>query len=74
MVTWGGKDYGGDSSAVQHQLKSGVVEISAASAAFAALRADGSVVTWGSPQQGGDSSSAMENSASGDFLICQQTG
>ena len=37
---------GGDSSAVQGQLK-GVQQIHATDGAFAAILADGSVVTWG---------------------------
>ena len=45
---------GGDSSAVQDQLK-GVQQIQATQSAFAAILADGSVVTWGHAQHGGDS-------------------
>ena len=45
---------GGDSSAVQAQLKN-VKCIQAAVGAFAAIRVDGSVVTWGHAEVGGDS-------------------
>ena len=54
MVTWGNARYGGDSSAVQDELK-GVVQIQAARKAFAAILEDGSVVTWGDADNGGDS-------------------
>ena len=46
---------GGDSSAVQDQLK-GVQQIQATDHAFAAILEDGSVVTWGYADFGGDSS------------------
>ena len=46
VVTWGDEDYGGDSHAVQDQLKA-VQQIQASYRAFAAILADGSVVTWG---------------------------
>ena len=46
VVTWGHSGTGGDSTAVQDQLKN-VQQISAASFSFAAVLADGSVVTWG---------------------------
>jgi hypothetical protein len=45
---------GGDSSAVADQLSSGVSQIVSSRDAFAALKADGSVVSWGG--SGGDSS------------------
>ena len=57
VVTWGSAVYGGDSrpwgadgqpgSGVAGQLSSGVTQIFSNHAAFAALKADGSVVTWG---------------------------
>ena len=55
VVTWGPADVGGDSSAVQDQLKN-VQQVQASGRAFAAIRADGSVVTWGDAEYGGDSS------------------
>ena len=55
VVTWGHAPFGGDSSAVQDELR-GVQQIQATRAAFAAILADGSVVTWGNPEYGGDSS------------------
>eukprot|EP00435_Cladocopium_sp_Y103_P026276 s2186_g6.t1 len=67
VVTWGepelgrlscylGRpDSGGDSSGVQHQLRS-VRHIYGGHSAFAAILSDGSVVTWGNPHEGGDSS------------------
>ena len=50
---------GGDSSAVQDQLKS-VRQVQATSVAFAAILEDGSVVTWGGPGRGGDSSAVQD--------------
>ena len=58
VVTWGHADSGGNSRAVQGQLKK-VQQIQASSAyhgAFAAILGDGSVVTWGYVDSGGDSS------------------
>ena len=66
MVAWGAgpeydfrgnlkSDYGGDCSKVQHQLVD-VQSIYSTTSAFAALKADGSVVAWGSPGSGGDCS------------------
>ena len=46
IVAWGHANAGGDSSAVQDQLR-GVVQIQAAGMAFAVILADGSVVTLG---------------------------
>eukprot|EP00434_Breviolum_minutum_P032329 symbB.v1.2.028590.t1/scaffold3043.1/size64820/3 len=59
IVTWGGAEFGGDSSAVQDQLR-GVQQIQATFAAFAAILADGSVVTWGHEEDGGDSSAVQD--------------
>ena len=58
VVIWGLSDFGGDSSAVQGQLKN-VQQIQASYAAFAAILGDGSVVTWGKAACGGDSSAAQ---------------
>ncbi|OLQ01848.1 hypothetical protein AK812_SmicGene15376 [Symbiodinium microadriaticum] len=58
VVTWGHADDGGDSSAVQAQLKN-VRQIQATCRAFAAILGDGSVVTWGDANRGGDSSAAQ---------------
>ncbi|OLP80686.1 hypothetical protein AK812_SmicGene38864 [Symbiodinium microadriaticum] len=46
VVTWGHADSGGDSSAIQDQLRD-VQKIQASGQAFAAILGDGSVVTWG---------------------------
>ena len=46
--TWGFADDGGDSSAVQDQLRS-AQQVQATGSAFAAILADGSVVAWGRP-------------------------
>ena len=54
VVTWGYTAFGGDSSAVQDQLKN-VQQIQATYGACAALLGDGSVVTWGDAFFGGDS-------------------
>ena len=59
IITWGGADFGGDSSAVQYQLR-GVQQIQATLRAFAAILADGSVVTWGHQRYGGDSSAVQD--------------
>ena len=53
-MTWGGADFGGDSSGVRDQLKN-VQHIQATACAFAAILCDGSVVTWGDAGRGGDS-------------------
>ena len=54
VVYWGSGEDGGDSSAVQDQLKN-VQQIQASRRAFAAIRGDGSVVTWADTFFGGDS-------------------
>jgi hypothetical protein len=60
VVTWGDSVRGGDSAAVAAQLDGtiDVVQVFSTYGAFAALRADGSVVTWG---------------VTSDFLISQET-
>ncbi|CAE7725043.1 HERC1, partial [Symbiodinium sp. KB8] len=58
VVTWGCAAYGGDSHAVQAQLRS-VQQIEATVGAFAAQREDGSVITWGHRAFGGDSGSVQ---------------
>ena len=45
-MTWGAFDRGGDSSAVQDQLKN-VQQVQATENAFVAILCDGSLVTWG---------------------------
>ena len=47
MIASGDRDYGGDSSKVADRLTSGVRSLYATSRAFAALKADGSVIAWG---------------------------
>ena len=59
VVTWGSAACGGDSSAVQDQLKN-VQQIQASRGAFAAILDDGSVVTWGYAIHGGDSSAVQD--------------
>ena len=59
VLTWGHSGGGGDSSAVQDQLKS-VRQVQATGRAFAAILEDGSVVTWGDPNFGGDSSAVQD--------------
>ena len=59
MVTWADARFGGDSSAVQDQLR-GVQQIQATSTAFAAILDNGSVVTWGNARFGGDSSAVRD--------------
>jgi hypothetical protein len=64
VVTWGNPIFGGDSRAVDRQLRSGVTQIYSTGYAFAALKSDGSVVTWGSAS-GGDSSQVASQLLSG---------
>ncbi|OLP94846.1 hypothetical protein AK812_SmicGene23073, partial [Symbiodinium microadriaticum] len=59
VVTWGEAACGGDSSAVQDQLRD-VQQIQASNSAFAAMLGDGSVVTWGHADYGGDSSAVQD--------------
>ena len=59
VVAWGDAQSGGDSSAVQDQLK-GVGQIQATGEAFAAILEDGSVLTWGDANYGGDSSAVRD--------------
>ena len=59
IVTWGDEKAGGDSWAVQDQLR-GVQQIQATQRAFAAVLADGSVITWGCAGSGGDSLAVRE--------------
>ena len=59
MVTWGSPENGGDSRAVQGQLRD-VQHIYSAREAFAAVKLDGTVVTWGQSTHGGDSSAKRE--------------
>eukprot|EP00913_Durusdinium_trenchii_P033183 g31065.t1 len=70
-VTWGHPGYGGDSSAVQEELRmKGVQHIEASKHAFAALLSDGSVVAWGDPGYGGDCSQVKEQLKN----VCQVKG
>ncbi|OLP74274.1 hypothetical protein AK812_SmicGene46236, partial [Symbiodinium microadriaticum] len=59
VVTWGDARHGGDSVAVQGQLKT-VQQIQATRGAFAAVLANGSVVTWGDAGFGGDSTAVQD--------------
>ena len=70
VVTWGHAKSGGDSSAVQDQLK-GVQQIQATEQAFAAILEDGCVVTWGDAAFGGDSS-AVRADVGSLSLKCSQ--
>ena len=58
-VAWGSKHCGGDSGAMQDQLK-GVQQIPASGHAFAATLSDGSVVTRGNEDYGGDSRAVQD--------------
>ncbi len=55
----GAPSTGGDSSRVHEELQD-VVQVSASEGAFAAIRADGSVVVWGSAEAGGDATGHLE--------------
>ena len=54
IETWGSRGLGGDSSAVQAQLRAGVQEVFATENAFAALMDDRSIVTWGCSDSGAE--------------------
>ena len=58
FVTWGVAGRGGQTSAVQSQLKD-VQQTQASHAPFAAILVDGSVVPWGDPCTGGDGSTVQ---------------
>ena len=58
VVTWGRLGFGGESRAVQDQLK-GVQQIQVSHGAFAAILAVGSAVTWGSEERGGSRSKPL---------------
>lgn len=60
MITWGGVDAGGDSTAVLTQLSSDVEAVFSTNFAFAAVKTNGSVVTWGDSRYGGDSSAVAD--------------
>ena len=59
VVSCGDARDGGDSSAIQNQLRD-VQQIQASDHAFAAILGDGSVVTWGNAYEGGDSSAVQD--------------
>jgi len=58
VLTWGNQNDGGDSTAIQHQLKN-IKMIFSTRLSFAALTTDGNVVTWGDEDTGSDSSSVQ---------------
>ena len=64
IVTWGDAARGGDSSAVQDQLR-GVQQMQATGSAFAAILEDGSVVAWGDARYGGDSFPQFQDQLTG---------
>ena len=57
-MAWGRSGYGGDSTAVQDQLRN-VLQICGSAHGFVAILADGTLVTWGRPNFGGDSTSVQ---------------
>ena len=62
IATWGDPNKGGDSTAVQDQLKD-VRQICATHSAFAAIRAQSSLqdmLTWGKADSGGDSTAVQD--------------
>jgi alpha-tubulin suppressor-like RCC1 family protein len=81
VVTWGSDSYGGNESvanldyrdgyydfvydSVAFNLTSDVSQIFSTISAFAALKADGSVVTWGDADSGGNSSAVASQLSSG---------
>ena len=70
VVTWGGAELGGDSRAVQGQLRN-VQAIQATGGAFAAiLVGNGSVVTWGDVELGGGGDSSA---VQGQLRTCKRS-
>ena len=74
VVVWGDPGAGGDptcasvspcAAAPAGSLASGVVDMNSTNEAFAARKADGSVVTWGVPTSGGNSSAPIGGSLTG---------
>ena len=65
IYAWGHAEFGGDCSAVRHQLTGGITNIYSTGRAFAALMETGTVVTWGHAASGGDSSSVQSQLSSG---------
>ena len=59
IVTWGKSDSGGDSTAVQDQLRN-VEQVHATNTAFAAILSNETVVTWGNPYSGGNSTAVQD--------------
>ena len=53
VVTWGYRDWGGDSNKVKDQLAGNVRDIFSTERAFAALNDNGYVVTWGGKEYSG---------------------
>ena len=79
VVLWGNKYCAACSPAPLHGLRSGVVDIVAASSALAALKEDGTVLAWGERCCGGDTSSitaALKQVASlhaaDDFFVARK--
>ena len=58
IVTWG-NPYGGNSSAVQDQLRN-AQQVQGTEGAFAVILANGAVVTWGHQNYGGNSSAVQD--------------
>ena len=56
-------DFGGNSSGVAGCVSESVTEICGICVAFAAVKADGSVVTWDEASYGGDSSTVTSRSS-----------
>ena len=68
VITWGGDDYGGNSSSVTSELSSDAVKVYSTNskiccfnAAFAVIKIDGSVISCGDSTNGGDSSSVTSD-------------
>ena len=68
VVAWGNNLYGADTSSVDSDLSSDVVEVYANRGVFAALKSDGSVIVWGTGS-GSDASSVSSDLTSGVVKI-----
>ena len=61
VISWGDPTGGGNQSAVNDALQSGVASVvgNRDGRAFAAIKLDGTVLAWGDPNSGGDASAVQ---------------
>lgn len=68
VVSFGAASFGGNASAVENQLKTGVTQVVGNEKAFAALKDDGSVVVWGDIDNGGSIPVELETQLSSSVI------